>query len=455
MSHRFQSVLSGNSLKMLTAGSLIGLFAGIAVGVVAHETHNESLLALAAIVEPFGTIWINALRMLILPLIVACLFVAVAATADARRTGQAGGLSFMLFASLLAVGSIFTVLVGLPLVERTPLSSKLPLLHVDEADALAASASSSGFLDWIVGLVPPNPLQAAVNGEILPIVVMTLLFALAVTQIAPELRQIVIRFFKAVADATLVLVGWILLAIPVAVFAIALPLSAETGFAVAGAVTWFIIIVSALLFFFTLALYPLTSLLGGVSLARFARGVLPSQAVAVSTRSSLASLPALIEGAEKRMKLPTDIAGFVLPLSVSTFKVNMAISSPLKLMFLAHVYGIHLEPAYLVVFIITVCILSFGSPGLPSGSAMITLPYYTAIGIPIEGFILLKAVDAIPDIFKTVVNVTADMSVATVVARFFPSLARPPRQTSGSAQSPIRTARPAAVSFPGSVGPSR
>ena len=424
MSHQFRNVLSGNSLKFLTAGSLVGLAAGIALGVVAHETQSDSLLAAASFVKPLGTMWINALRMLILPLIVSCLFVAVTSTADARITGRAGGLSFMLFASLLTAGSLFTVLVGPALIKRTPMATKLPAIQVSEAE-LAAAGSTTSFMDWFVGLVPPNPLRAAVNEEILPIVVMTLLFALAVTQIAPDLRQLIVRFFEAIAHATLVLVGWILLAIPVAVFAIAFPLSTETGLAIAGAVTWFIIIASGLLIVFTLALYPLASIAGRCSLARFARGVLPSQAVAASTRSSLASLPALLEGAEKRMKLPNEIAGFVLPLSVSTFKVNIAITSPLKLMFLAHVYGIPLEPAYVVVFILTVLLLSFGSPGLPSGSSMITLPYYTAIGIPVEGFILLKAVDAIPDIFKTLVNVTADMSVATIVARFVPTAASP------------------------------
>ena len=121
-----------------------------------------------------------------------------------------------------------------------------------------------------------------------------------------------------------------------------------------------------------------------------------------------------------------DVAGFVLPLSVSTFKLNRAISSPFTLIFLAHLYGIALEPGYLATFVVTVMILSFSSPGIPSGGFMVTLPFYVAAGIPIEGVVLLRAVDAIPDIFKTLLNVTADMTVASIVARFVPGAVRSP-----------------------------
>jgi Na+/H+-dicarboxylate symporter len=125
-----------------------------------------------------------------------------------------------------------------------------------------------------------------------------------------------------------------------------------------------------------------------------------------------------MEGADKRLGVPTEVGSFVLPLAVSAFKVNRTISSPLKLLFLAHVYGITLDPGTVALFIPTVMLLSFSSPGIPSGGFLVTMPFYLAAGIPVEGIVLLKAVDAVPDIFKTLVNVTADMSVATIVARF-------------------------------------
>jgi proton glutamate symport protein len=165
-------------------------------------------------------------------------------------------------------------------------------------------------------------------------------------------------------------------------------------------------------------LYPLAALLGRVSIARLAHALAPAQIVAASTRSSLASLPALIEGAERRLGLPGPVTGLVLPLAVATFKLNRTVSSTAKLMFLAHVYGIPLDPGQIGVFVATVLLISFSTPGIPSAGTLTTLPVYLSFGIPIEGILVLNAVDAIPDIFKTVLNVTGDMSAAAMVARF-------------------------------------
>jgi len=141
--------------------------------------------------------------------------------------------------------------------------------------------------------------------------------------------------------------------------------------------------------------------------------------VAVGTRSSLASLPALIQGAEGGLGMPRPVSGFVLPLSVATFKVNTSISSVTKFLFLAAAYGIDLDLPRVVTFVVASLMLSFGSPGVPTAPGSVTrLPAYLAAGIPLEGVVLLSAVDAVPDIFKTLLNVTADMSVATIVARW-------------------------------------
>jgi Na+/H+-dicarboxylate symporter len=125
-----------------------------------------------------------------------------------------------------------------------------------------------------------------------------------------------------------------------------------------------------------------------------------------------------MEGAEQRLRLSPAVAGFVLPLSVSTFKANRTISSTARFLFLAGLYGIALTPAQVLSFIVMVILLSFSTPGLPDTGTMRTLPAYLAVGIPIEAVLMLDAVEAIPDIFKTLLNVTADMTAAAVVARF-------------------------------------
>ncbi|MBI5709222.1 MAG: cation:dicarboxylase symporter family transporter [Candidatus Eisenbacteria bacterium] len=219
------------------------------------------------------------------------------------------------------------------------------------------------------------------------------------------------------AQAMSVLLRWILWLMPPGIFCLTYVLAVRAGPASAGAVGIFVTLDSALLVGFTLLLYPLVMAVGRVPMRRFARAVAPAQTVAASTRSSLASLPALVRGAERQLGLPAAVTGLVLPLSVATFKMNRTISSTAKLLFLAHVYGVPLAPVQVATFVATVLLLSFSTPGIPSVGSVQTLPVYLSFGIPVEGVLILGAVDAIPDVFKTVLNVTADMGATALVAR--------------------------------------
>jgi Na+/H+-dicarboxylate symporter len=374
----------------LTIGSLAGLVAGIAMGSFAYVTATPVLQDAATVLGPIGTLWSNALRMIVLPLVISQLFIAIAGGASSARTGRMGALALVIFVGMLLLGAVFVVPVTLPL---------LGMVHLDPATAAAIRAASGvdaaagertlAFGDWLVGLVPTNGFAAVSNGDILPVVVVTVLFALATRHVAAEARRLLVTFFSAVSEATMVLTGWILTAMPIGVFAVAFALSAETGFQAAGAIAWYLVVLSLLLVAFTALLYPLTAVLARMPMRRFAAGVAPSQAVALGTRSSLASLPALMEGAENRLSLPVGVSAFVLPLAVSTFKVNRTISAPFKLLFLAHLFGIPVSPAFLVIVIASVVVLSFSSPGIPSGGFLTTLPVYLAAGLPIVGLILL------------------------------------------------------------------
>ena len=216
----------------------------------------------------------------------------------------------------------------------------------------------------------------------------------------------------------MVLVKWILLFTPLGVFALALSLGTSMGGTAAGIVVQYLVLICGVLTAAVLLLYPVTAVFARVSLRTFAWGVFPAQLVAVGTRSTLASLPALLDGAERRLRIDQEVARLVLPLAVSVFKFNQPVSSTLKLLFIAHLFGIDLGAMQVVTFILTIMIFSFSSLGVPlGGGAMRTLPAYLATGIPIEALILFEAVEAIPDIFKTLLNVTADMSVAMIANR--------------------------------------
>ena len=214
------------------------------------------------------------------------------------------------------------------------------------------------------------------------------------------------------------LVHWILLATPFGVFVLILGVLLRTGVGALQLIGVYIVGTALLMILFTIVLYPVTALAGGVSMRRFARGVAPAQLVAAGTQSSLASLPALVQGAKDHLELPPSSSGFSLTLAVSTFKLNQPIYLIFQFILLAHVFAVPLSVEQIGTYLLATILFSFSVAGIPGGGgAPSTLPLLIAMGLPIEGAVLLDAANTIPDIFMTVLNVTADMSVATILAR--------------------------------------
>lgn len=406
----------------LTARVLIGLGAGLGAGLALGAFREPALLAVVPVIEPVGTLWVNAIRMTVIPLVVSLLIVGVASASDMRAVGRIGGRAVMLFVLLLAAAAALALVVVPPL---------LAWLRIDPAASAALRESAAGTeaavpeamarvqspVEWILGLVPTNPVAAAADGAILPLIVFTLAFALAASRTPAEVRRSLIAFFGAVGEAMMVLVHWILLAAPVGVFALALPLAQRLGIAAAGALVYYVILVSGVCFLFLLGLYPLAAWVGRVRLRRFARAVAPAQSVGLSARSSLAALPALIEEAEKTLKLPASVTGFFLPLAVSTFRVSVPIAVVTGSLFLAKLYGVALGPADVATVGAMAMFLSFSVPGIPGGTILTMVPALVATGVPAGGIGILLAVDTIPDMLRTTTHVTADMAAAVLLGR--------------------------------------
>lgn len=255
------------------------------------------------------------------------------------------------------------------------------------------------------------------GAHLLPILLGGVVLAAVARRFAGRRRDGLQRAVQRLADATMRVVAWILLATPLGVLALSFGMAKSAGESAVGFMTAHVVIVSAILLLFTALLYPLTAALSGVPVRELARALAPVQLVAVSTRSSLASLPALVESGRDRLALPVAATGFVLPLAVAIFKLNRAISPLVMLLFLGHVFGVPLGPERILPFLCAIFLLSFSVPGIPGGNPGITtLPLFVAAGVPAQGVLILDAVDAIPDIFKTVTNVTGDLSAATILS---------------------------------------
>jgi len=212
-------------------------------------------------------------------------------------------------------------------------------------------------------------------------------------------------------------VRWVILVAPIGVFALVLPLAVHAGATLAGAIGFYIVAYSVACIVATLLLYPVVAIVGRIPMRRFARAALEPQLIAFSSSSSIATLPALVESAEKKLALPEEVTGFVLPLAVSTFKIAAPVSWTVGALFVGWFYGVPLHLGGLATIAFAAVFLAFAVPGIPRGAFIMLTPLFLTLGLPAEGIGILIAVDAIPDLFATVLNTTGDLAAAALVAR--------------------------------------
>lgn len=398
---------------------LIALGAGLVGGAALAASGSPSLLAAADWLTPIGTIWVNAIRMTVIPLVVSLVITGVAGATDLKSIGRLGTrtvLTFILMGAGCAAVMMPLFVVAYSLIPALGARPPLPVGAAEAASQMAASDEAVGFVPWLVSLIPTNPVAAAADGNMVSLVLFTLLLAVAIAQSPAGSRDTLLGFFRALADAMLVLVRWVVAAAPIGIFGLMLPLAAHGGAAVAGAVGIYIALYSIGCIVATLLVYPVMAVLGGVSVAAFTRAALPTQLIAFSASSSMASLPALVESSA-RLGLPERVTGFVLPVAVSTFKFAGPVSWTSGALFIGYFYGIPLGLTQLLTVAFAAVFLAFAAPGVPRGAFLMLTPLFLAIGLPAEGIGILIAADALPDLFATVLNVTGDLAAAVLVAR--------------------------------------
>ena len=418
-------------------GAAAGFGLGFGAGLILHATGHGSdwpVTAAAAI----GAVWTNAFRAIVIPLVISGLIVLFADAGGAHLLKKLSSMSLAIFFAMMGVASIFAVAAGPPLIRALPVAGGSIAVNASgsESTTAPAPAESSGPAAWVDAFISPNPFKAAADGAILPLLVFTIAFALALARLAPERREPVLALSRSVREALGVLIGWTFAIAPVGIFALALAMSARVGPVFIGIVGYYVLLQTIALVILTLIMYVGAVVLGGVSLTRFASALIPAQLVAISTRSSLASLPAMLDGATQRLGLHQHVAGFTLSFAVSVLRLSQSLCPPIRLLFVAYIYGVALSTADVVIFAITISVLSFGRPGLPVSGSITSVPLMVALGLPIEGVLLFRTADAILDVFMTLLNVTGDMTAATVMSRFvtepepLPAIATPLGQPS-------------------------
>jgi Na+/H+-dicarboxylate symporter len=388
----------------------IGLFAGLMLGILASATQIPLLMDIATGVAPLGTAFVNLLRMVVVPLVAATLFVGVAGLGDLKKLGKLGLLTMAFFAGT----TVISILLGMGTMRLL-----LPLAS-EAARGVAATATADvptlpGPIDFFLGLIPSNPFRAASDGALLPLIVFICFFGAAVGALGDEHRTRLVGIAESVVAAMVKLVHWILWTAPVGVFALAAPVTAQSGWAILQSLFVFVLAVIVGCFVFIAVIYvPAVKYFSSVPVRDFLRECLEPQMIAFATTSQAATVPAMLESAD-RLHLSRTSSSFVIALGAAVGRAGSALFQGAALVYLAWLFGIPLPLEGLAVAVVATALVSITVAGVPSASVLTLAPALGTIGVPLDGLGVLLGVDRIPDMFRTATNVTGTMAASSIL----------------------------------------
>ena len=390
------------------------LLAGLGLGAVAGAPQA------VAVASFIGALWLNALKMTVIPLVVTLLVVGIAKSSEAAAAGRIAGRSVLWMVIICTASAVFGALMILLLTRLFPLARgtaeglRTALAGVDPA----ASGPLPGIADFFKGVIPDNIFASASNGDVLPLVVFAVLFALALARISATGRRAIVGLFEAIADALLVIIGWVLWIAPIGVFALAYTVGSAAGSSAFAGLGHYVVLISVIGILVTLACYPLVMIAARIGPGHFTRGMVAPTAVAISTRSSLASLPAML-AAVKTIGVREEVGDVTLPIAVALFRATGPAMNTAVAFYVAHWIGYEPSVAQMIAATAVGAVMSYGAVSLPGEVSFISsiAPIALALGVPIAPLALLVAVEMIPDIFRTVGNVWHDVAVTTIVDR--------------------------------------
>jgi len=382
----------------LSFAMLAGLAAGMTIGFL--------LPAAAPWLEPIGVLWFNALRMVVIPIVAAQLILGINSKMTERDVGTLGAKVFAWMVGLLLFCGTMTAFTTSFLFQFAPAGAPSGLKP--------PAPIAANFGDWFAALLPSNLFQAAAEGKLIQLIFASILFGFAVRRLADDRRAAVLTVIEATNEAMLTIIRWALVIAPLGIGAMGCGLAVKLGKTAVGAFAFYIVAFSAAVAFNVIFIYILVAT--RVKLWPWAKAIVPAQALAFGSLSSLGTLPLMIDIARDKLKLPEPAVRFSLPLAVTLFRYSTPAAQVGGAVFIAHLYNIPITPMHIASLIPVSALLSLSAPGIPSSGLLVALPAFQQLGLPPEGLALLLAADAIPDMFKTSVNVTAHFAVATITS---------------------------------------
>lgn len=397
---------------------LVALIAGLVLGLVGATNAPTLSTDLLYVADPIGTAWLNGLRMTVVPLVVSLLITGIAQTAQAARAGRLAGISLSWIVGVMVASGIFGALMTPLLLGLWPMPAEAAAALKAALGTVPAVSPPPPFAQFLSGIVPTNPITAAANDAVLPLLIFTTAFGFALTRLPQAQREQLAGFFASAADAMIIIIGWVLKIAPIGVFALAFGVGARSGTAAFGALLHYVLVVSAVGFIISLSSYLVAMVAGRVRFRDYATQVAPVQALAISTQSSLACLPIMLKKSQE-LGVHASTADVVLPMAVALMRATGPAMNLAVALYVAHWFGIVLTPVQMGAAVIVCVLTSMSAVSLPGQVSFITsiAPICLVIGVPVEPLVLLLAVETVPDIVRTFGNAMMDLSVTCAVAR--------------------------------------
>jgi len=377
-----------------------------------------------AIYSFLGTLFLNALKMLIVPLIISSIITGIAGAGNSGAMGRLGGKTLLYY----LVTSLIAILIGLLLVNMfTPgIVNGEPAREIialsEDTASVAEQVKGRGMgdvVDVFLRMVPTNVVAAAANGQMLGLIFFSLLFGYFMTRIEGALAKTLNDFWQGVFAVMMQITEWVMKFAPVGVFALVAKVVASTGFAAfQPLLAFFLTAAGALTIHFLVVLPLLLLLFGRVNPLRHYRAMAPALLTAFSTASSSATLPITMECVEKRAGVSNQTTSFVLPLGATVNMDGTALYECVAAMFIAQAYGLELGFTEQFIVVVVALVTSIGVAGIPAASLVAITIILTAIGLPVEAVGLILAVDRVLDMFRTSVNVFSDSCGAVLIGHF-------------------------------------
>ena len=409
--------MNWNSLSVrILAGLVVGLAAGAILAVLQVPWLGQA----TGVTDALGGVWLDALRMTIIPLVFALLVVGVAQAAGTVQAGGLAGRILLAFAALLLISTTISAFATPALLDLWPApAAAAQALRVAARGAAAGIPPAPPLSDWLKSFVPANPIKAAADGAMVPIVIFALVFGLAASRLAEARRRVLFTFFDAVQAAMMVIVGWVLWAAPAGVLLLALGVGARTGFGAVGVLGQYVLIVSIMCLIGGVIGVLLAIFGGRLPAGRVFAALIPVEAMAISTQSSLASLPVMLEATE-RLGVPAPVRDLVMPMAVALFRITSPAGNMAVAIYVAHIYGVALDPARLAIGVLVASLVSVAAVGAASSITFFTtlVPISMAMGLPMDLLPLFLAVETLPDFSRTIGNVTADVGITAWAGRW-------------------------------------